>query len=85
MWAATRGISRIFNKKEQKVSWILLLISFLTLLYPLTRVQINMFNDYFAKGALYIVFVYPLLLFGAVLIKKKFFRKKDESNAQKNE
>ncbi len=85
MWAATRGISRIFNKKEQKVSWILLAFIFLTLLYPLTRVQINLFNDYFAKGALYIVFVYPLLLFGAVLIKKKFFRKKDEANAQKNE
>lgn len=82
MWAATRGISRIFNKKEQKVSWILLIFTFLTLLYPLTRVQTNLFNDYFARGALYIVFVYPLLLFGAVLIKKKFFRKKDEANAQ---
>lgn len=85
MWAATRGISRIFNKKEQKVSWILLTFIFLTLLYPLTRIQINLLNDYFARGALYIVFAYPLLLFGAVLIKKKFFRKKDETNAQKNE
>ncbi len=85
MWAATRGISRIFNKKEQKVSWILLTFILLTLLYPLTRVQINMLNDYFARGAFYIVFVYPLLLFGAVLIKNKLFRKKDEANAQKNE
>jgi spore germination protein (amino acid permease) len=85
MWAATRGISRIFNKSEKKVSWILLTFIFLTLLYPLTRVQTNMMNDYFARGALYIVFVYPLLLFGAVLIKKKFFRKKDEANAQNNE
>ncbi|MEW8969644.1 GerAB/ArcD/ProY family transporter [Mesobacillus jeotgali] len=84
MWAATRGISRIFNKKEQKVSWMLLLFVFLTLLYPLTRAQINMFNDYFARGALYIVFVYPLFLFGAVLIKKKLSRKKDEANEQKN-
>jgi spore germination protein (amino acid permease) len=84
MWAATRGISRIFNKKEQKVSWILIAFIFLTLLYPLTRVQINMFNDYFARGALYIVFVYPLFLFGAVLIKKIFFWKKDEANAKKS-
>ena len=82
MWAATRGISRIFNKKEQKVSWVLLLFIFLTLLYPLSRVQINLFNDYFARGALYIVFAYPLLLFGVVLIKKKLFGKKDEANAQ---
>lgn len=85
MWAASRGLSRIFNKKEQKVSRILLLFVFLTLLYPLNRVQINMFNDHFAKIALYIVFVYPVLLFGTVLIKKKFFRKKDEANAQQTE
>ncbi|WHX40200.1 GerAB/ArcD/ProY family transporter [Mesobacillus sp. AQ2] len=85
MWAATRGISRVFGKKEQKVSWKLLIFLFLTLLYPLTRVQINMMNDYFAKGAFYIVFIYPFLLFGAVLVKKKFFRKKDEANVQKNE
>jgi spore germination protein (amino acid permease) len=85
MWAATRGISRIFNKKEQKVSWKLLVFVFLTLLYPLTRIQINMMNDYFARGALYIVFVYPFLLFAAVLIKKKFFRKKDEANVKDSE
>lgn len=85
MWAATRGISRIFNKKEQKVSWKLLVFVLLTLLYPLTRIQINMMNDYFARGALYIVFVYPFLLFAAVLIKKKFFRKRDEANVKKNE
>ncbi|WP_079506727.1 GerAB/ArcD/ProY family transporter [Mesobacillus jeotgali] len=85
MWAATRGISRIFNKKEQKVSWVLLIFIFLTLLYPLTRVQTNMMNDYFARGALYIVFVYPLLLFGAVLIRKKLFGKKGEAHAQKGE
>lgn len=85
LWAATRGFSRIFNKKEQKVSWKLLVFLFLTLLYPLNRVQINMLDDYFAKGALFLIFGYPFLLFIAVVMKKKFFSKKGGSaNVPKN-
>ncbi|CAM3950858.1 GerAB/ArcD/ProY family transporter [Mesobacillus thioparans] len=84
MWSAARGISRIFNKKEQKISWLLLALMYLTLLYPMNRLQINMMNNYFSRGAFYLIFGYPFVLYAAVLIKKKLFSKKGEGNAAKN-
>jgi spore germination protein (amino acid permease) len=82
LWSASRGIARILDKKEKKINWMLLAVLYLSLLYPLNRMEINLMNDYFAKGAFYIVFCYPFLLYGAVLIKKKFFRKKDGVHAE---
>lgn len=84
LWSASRGIARIFNKNEKKINWIFLAVLYMSLLYPLNRVEINMANDYFAKAAFYVVFCYPFLLYGAVLIKKKLFRKKDEGHAENN-
>lgn len=84
LWSASRGIARIFNKNEKKINWIFLAVLYMSLLYPLNRVEINMVNDYFAKAAFYVVFCYPFLLYGAVLIKKKLFRKKDEGHAENN-
>ncbi len=82
LWAATRGVSRMLNKKEKKVGWFLLAIIYITLVYPLNRTQINMMNDYFAQGAFYLIFGYPFLLYAAVVVKKKFFRKKGGANAE---
>lgn len=84
LWSGSRGLARIFNKKEKKFNWMLLAILFASLLYPLNRMEINTMNDYFAKFAFYIVFCYPFLLYGAVLIKKKLFRKKDGKHAENN-
>lgn len=80
LWGASRGIARSFHKKEKKMNRILLVCLFLSLIYPMNRVQINMMNDYFSRIAFYIVFCYPFFLYGAVLIKKKFFTKKGGMN-----
>jgi spore germination protein (amino acid permease) len=83
LWSASRGIARIFGKKEKKINWLFLLVLYLSLLYPMNRMEINMLNDYFAQGAFYTVFCYPFLLYLAVLIKKKLFQKKGgSSNAE---
>jgi spore germination protein (amino acid permease) len=84
LWSGSRGLARIFNKKEKKFNWMLLAILYVSLLFPMNRMEINMANDYFAKFAFYIVFCYPFLLYGAVLIKKKFFRKKGGKHAENN-
>jgi spore germination protein (amino acid permease) len=84
LWSASRGIARIFNKNEKKINWLLLGVLFLSLLYPMNRVEINMANNYFAKAAFYVVFCFPFVLYGAVLIKKKLFGKKDEGHAENN-
>lgn len=75
LWAASRGFGRIFNIGEKKMNWILLSILLLSLQFPLNRLQINLMNDYFARGAFYIVFCYPFILYGLVLVKKKFLKK----------
>lgn len=75
IWAASRGIGRIFNKCEKKIGWGLMVLIFFTMLIPCTRVGINMANDYFSKAAFYMIYCYPLLLFAAALIKNKFFQK----------
>ncbi|RSD25174.1 GerAB/ArcD/ProY family transporter [Mesobacillus subterraneus] len=85
MWSASRGIARILNKKEKKVSWLLLGFIYLTLIFPLNRLEINMMNDYFARGAFYLIFGYPFVLYAAVLIKKKFFKKEGEANAKNSD
>lgn len=82
LWAGARGLARMTGKKEQRISWILLTVIYFTLIYPLSRVQINMLNDYFARGAFYLILVYPFLLYVAVLIKKKLFRKKEDPYAE---
>jgi spore germination protein (amino acid permease) len=84
LWSASRGIARIFGKKEKKINWLLLAVLYLSLLYPMNRMEINLLNDYFARGAFYTVFCYPFLLYLAVLVKKKFFRKKGGSSNAEN-
>lgn len=79
MWAACRGFKRMFNMKERKVSWFFLALIFAGMQVPLTRMGINMANDYFARAAFYIILCYPLLLFIIAWIKKKLFKSKEES------
>ncbi|HAQ07383.1 MAG TPA: spore gernimation protein [Bacillus bacterium] len=76
LWAASRGLARIFDKKVNKMSWILLAILFLSFQFPLNRNKVNLLNDFFARGSFYIVFCYPFILYGLVLLKKKFFKKR---------
>jgi spore germination protein (amino acid permease) len=75
LWAASRGIGRMFNKSEKKIGWMFITLIFFSLLIPLTRVGINNANNYFSKAAFYMVYCYPILLYIAAMIKKRFFKK----------
>jgi spore germination protein (amino acid permease) len=72
LWAAYRGTIRLVKVSANKFVWIFSFLIFLFSLAVQTRTQIDMFNDYFAQVAFYIVFVYPIFLYVIALAKKKF-------------
>lgn len=78
LWAGSRGLGRIFGKSAKKMSWVLMPVLFITLQFSFTRTEINLINDYYAKIAFYIVYIYPFALYGMALIKKKFFSKRSD-------
>ncbi|MBH0158616.1 GerAB/ArcD/ProY family transporter [Fictibacillus sp. 5RED26] len=71
MWSACQGIKRMFQIKEEKSIWLLSVIVMIGVQLIVTRNQVNMLNDYFAKCAFYVVFCYPFLLYGIAWVKKK--------------
>jgi spore germination protein (amino acid permease) len=72
LWAATRGMNRIFNFNEKKVVWIFSILILIATVLMKTRVQINTVNGKFGNYAFYIVFCYPILLYIVTIIKRKF-------------
>ncbi|WP_210365362.1 GerAB/ArcD/ProY family transporter [Bacillus sp. REN3] len=76
LWAASRGITRIWNRADRKVSIGFLLGLLLVLQIPMTRLEINLVNDYFAKAGFYIIFLYPILLWMAASMKNKFIKRR---------
>ncbi|MEH7444611.1 GerAB/ArcD/ProY family transporter [Heyndrickxia sp. MSNUG] len=84
MWAACRGFKRMFNLNERKVARYFLVLLFATIQFPLTRIGINMANDYFAKAAFYLILCYPPLLFFIAWIKMKLSKSKEESVNEKS-
>ncbi|GGB62903.1 GerAB/ArcD/ProY family transporter [Fictibacillus barbaricus] len=79
MWAACRGMERVFTFSAKKSVWLFSSIIFIITQFVISRTQINMMNGYFAKFAFVVVFCYPLILFLAAWLKKKFTKKKEQS------
>ncbi|MGR3763078.1 GerAB/ArcD/ProY family transporter [Rossellomorea sp. NS-SX7] len=77
LWSASRGMARIFRRKEKTFIWIFALMLFVVLQFFVTREQINSLSDYFGKVSFYIVYCYPIVLYLFVMIKKRF-RKGEE-------
>ncbi|WP_163100392.1 GerAB/ArcD/ProY family transporter [Peribacillus alkalitolerans] len=72
LWAATRGMNRIFNFNEKKVVWIFSIFILIATVLMKTRIQINTVNGKFGNYSFYIVFCYPILLYIVTMIKRKF-------------
>ncbi|KQX69036.1 hypothetical protein ASD40_00595 [Paenibacillus sp. Root444D2] len=77
MWAASKGIKRIFGWKQKYALYTFALILVVVSIFFKTRLQINILNDIFSKAALTIVFGYPWVLYAAVLFKQHFHKKRE--------
>ncbi|MGN7470961.1 GerAB/ArcD/ProY family transporter [Brevibacillus sp. SAFN-007a] len=77
LWSAARGIKRLFGwNLRTSLFWILPFL-YLSSLMLLTRQEMNVLNDIFAKISLYLAYVYPYILYLAVLIKQRTSRAKE--------
>lgn len=71
VWAATKGIHKIFNLRPQKAMWVILLILFCSTVAIQGRENINLLNQYMSMLGLYLVFFYlPILAALSILIPK---------------
>lgn len=75
MWAAYRGAIRVFNISEKKFVWIFGVLIFLGTLMVQSRTEINSINTHFGEISIYIVFIYPIFLYLATILKKKLTTK----------
>jgi spore germination protein (amino acid permease) len=78
LWAAYRGSIRLVNVSANQFVWIFSVLVFIATLAVKNRIQVNAVNDYFAKVAFYIVFVYPIFLYVFSVVKKKFTSRKEQ-------
>ncbi|MEC0264534.1 GerAB/ArcD/ProY family transporter [Paenibacillus anseongense] len=64
-WAASRGVKRIFAWQQKY--WLYPIIGVVTLACSFidTRLQIEALNDFFAKWCVYLIYVYPFILYVA--------------------
>jgi spore germination protein (amino acid permease) len=70
MWAVTRGVKKTFGITQKKALYMVaVFLLFVSLLFK-KRTDINLFIDQVGRVGLYTVFMYPILLFFFVLLKK---------------
>ncbi|MRH44935.1 GerAB/ArcD/ProY family transporter [Aquibacillus halophilus] len=80
VWMITYGMKRLYSFSQKKTLYIVL---FLLLIGGGTikeQFTIQLIIDYVAKVGFWIAFIYPLVLFPLVLIKKKIEKKKEGYN-----
>lgn len=70
MWAATRGIKRIFPITQKKALYLLAGALFTASILFKKRTNINLFIDQTGLLGIYIAFLYPIILFLLVRLKK---------------
>ncbi|MCM2531915.1 spore germination protein [Neobacillus pocheonensis] len=79
LWAASKGFSRIMNKKQKKGIWLIALIVWGGTFFFKARYQMNQMTDIIAKAGFLAAYCYPVLLSIIVLVKKWFTRRKKAS------
>jgi spore germination protein (amino acid permease) len=77
LWSASRGFSRIMNRRQKMGIWVLSLLTFTTSFFVKTRYQMNTITDMVAQTGFYIAFCYPVFLSIIVFIKKGLARRKN--------
>jgi spore germination protein (amino acid permease) len=80
-WATTRGLKHVFHISQKKglygMALVLLALGFLFT----TRQKVNQLNDLFNTFYLYGAFLYPIVLYGAALIKTAWQRRQEGKTA----
>lgn len=79
-WAATKGLKRTFAWKQKYWLYPFMGAAWLACSSIESRIQIEYMNDLFAKWAVYIVYVYPVILF--VIVQFHFWRHKKRSQSE---
>ncbi|MGF2616609.1 GerAB/ArcD/ProY family transporter [Rossellomorea vietnamensis] len=79
LWAATRGVKRVFGFKQKKAIYLFAVLLWISTFFIDQRIEMNTFTDKVATVSFGLTFIYPSLLLGLVLIKKFFKKKKGES------
>jgi spore germination protein AB len=82
MWATTRGIKEAIGITQRKSLYFLCAITIGISFFVNKRSVIDQYIDYVGKVGLWIVFIYPFLLFLLTLIKKR--KKKNSNNKELN-
>ncbi|WP_223701930.1 GerAB/ArcD/ProY family transporter [Sutcliffiella deserti] len=81
MWAATRGLKKIFGIKQRRlVAIVSIMMIGLSLIFN-RRVENNLYVDYVGVVGFWLVFVYTLLLFLVVVIRNKIVSRRNTENA----
>ncbi|KRF09651.1 hypothetical protein ASG89_15660 [Paenibacillus sp. Soil766] len=63
-WAATKGLKRTFFWKQKYWLYVFMGIVCIACSFIDSRIQVDNMNKFFSKWAVYIVYVYPVILFG---------------------
>ncbi|MFD2612690.1 GerAB/ArcD/ProY family transporter [Paenibacillus gansuensis] len=79
-WTATRGLKQVFQWKQKYAVVVFFAVVWLVSTRIETRVQMDKINDLFATLSLYTVYLYPLFLFGLVLLRMKSKDGKEETS-----
>ncbi len=79
-WAATRGMKRVFNWKQKHALYTFTAIIFIASTLITTRTQVDKLGDVVGNNSLYIIFIYPFLLFILVSLKSKWKKKRRRQN-----
>lgn len=79
-WAGTKGLKRTFAWKQKYWLYIFMGVAWLACSMINSRLQIERINDLFAKVVVYIVYVYPVVLFGVVNFH--FWKEKRKSKTE---
>ncbi|MDZ5473120.1 GerAB/ArcD/ProY family transporter [Bacillus sp. 31A1R] len=83
LWAATKGIKRVFGKNQRRYIFIAASIIWGLCFFIRARYQMNMVTDWVGRISYGTAFIYPVLLAAIVLVKKKLFKggKKNETSS----
>lgn len=84
MWAITHGTKRLFAIPQKTTLYVSSVLLLLISLFINSNFQIQLLIDSVSKIGLWLVFVYPFLLYPLVLIKKKRRKRKEAQNEQAN-
>ncbi len=72
LWAASRGMKRVFGWKQKHAVYVLSLVVFCITLLLKSRLHINMLNDWLSTYSFYLIYIYPLILLASQKIMFKW-------------